>query len=281
MKGLEFFRNVSIGQYIEGDSPVHRLTPATKFFAITLFFVVLFANTGVSGTLALGLVVLALALVARVSPLFLLRGMLPALPFLAILGILTLVFQQASESSAILFSLGFFHLHLGTLLALLLLYARFGTVVAAIGLLTSVTSEREIAHGVEDSLAPLGRLGFPAHELSLMVAIALRFVPIVTGELEAIVKAQASRGGDFGSSGINPIRKARSYLPLFVPLVIRTLERAEILVEAMEARCWLGSGRTRYATYAKAPGEDLVRAGLLIFTVAGVAFGLTIGRTLP
>lgn len=281
MKDLEFFRNVTVGQYLESDSPVHHLTPATKFFAITMFFFALFANTGVAGTLLLGLLVALAALAARVNPLSLLRSVIPALPFLGFIALLTLVFQQAKEESSVLVTLGPWQLHSAALLAIALLFLRFTAVVMGIGLLTSVTSEREIAHGVEDSLRPLGRLGFPAHEFALIIAIALRFVPIVAGELEGIVRAQASRGGDFGSSGINPLRKARAYLPLFVPLIIRTLERAEILIEAMEARCWVGAGRTRYATYKKARGEDLIRAGIVLFTIADMAFGLTFGRRLP
>ncbi len=280
MKNLEFFANVSIGQYIDSGSFVHRLTPATKFFSIVVFFIVMFATTNVTGTILLGLCVLAAALVAKVNPLFLLRGIKPALPFLIILSILTLIFQSGSAGPALL-SLGPFSIHATTLLALLLLFARFAAVLAAIGLLTSVTAEQEIAHGIEDFLAPLGRIGFPSHEFSLMIAVALRFVPIVTGELESIVKAQASRGGDFGASGINPIRKARSYLPLFVPLVVRTLERAELLVEAMEARCYTGDERTRYTIYEMIRGEAFVRLGLTLFMVGGVAFGLLFAKTLP
>jgi energy-coupling factor transport system permease protein len=280
MKTLEFFANVSIGQYIDSGSFVHRLTPATKFFGIVVFFIVMFATTNVTGTVLLGLCVLAAALVAKVNPLFLLRGIKPALPFLIILSILTLIFQSGSSGPALL-SLGPLSIHAATLLALLLLFARFAAVLAAIGLLTSVTAEQEIAHGIEDFLAPLGRIGFPAHEFSLMIAVALRFVPIVTGELESIVKAQASRGGDFGASGINPIRKARSYLPLFVPLVVRTLERAELLVEAMEARCYTGDERTRYTIYEMIKGEAFVRLGLTLFMVGGVAFGLLFAKTLP
>lgn len=280
MKGLEFFSNISIGQYIDTGSFVHRLTPATKFFGILVFFVAMFANTNVSGTLLLGLCVMVPALFAGVNPFFLLRGLKPALPFLLILSLLTLIFQSAS-AGPVLLALGPFRLHAATLLALLLLFARFAAVLAAIGLLTSVTAEQEIAHGIEDFFAPLGKLGFPVHEFSLMISVALRFVPIVTGELESIVKAQATRGGDFGASGINPIRKAKSYLPLFVPLVVRTLERAELLVEAMEARGYLGPERTRYTIYTMIRGEAFVRLGLTLGALLGVAFGLSFGRTLP
>ncbi|MEI6386196.1 MAG: hypothetical protein WCQ50_06150, partial [Spirochaetota bacterium] len=122
MKDLDFFRNVSVGQYEESDSPVHRLTPATKFFAITMFFFALFANAGVAGTLLLGLFVALAALAARVNPLSLLRSVIPALPFLGLMALLTLVFQQASEKSSVLITLGPWQLHAATLLAVAFLF---------------------------------------------------------------------------------------------------------------------------------------------------------------
>jgi energy-coupling factor transport system permease protein len=107
-----------------------------------------------------------------------------------------------------------------------------------------------------------------------MIVIALRFVPIIALELENITKAQASRGASFGSGRGGPIAKARAYIPIFVPVIIRALERAELLVEAMEARCYVGEGRTRYAVYEKAKGETAVRIGIAVFSVLSVAFGV-------
>ena len=94
-------------------------------------------------------------------------------------------------------------------------------------------------------------------------------MPIVAGELEAIVKAQAARGADFGSGRGGPIKKTRAYLPLFVPVTIRALERAEALAEAMEVRCYSGGdGRTRYLVYEKTKGESVVRAAAIAYCAA-------------
>jgi energy-coupling factor transport system permease protein len=274
MRGIEFFRNVSIGQYVHTGSYVHGLSPATKYLALFALFFAVLANTTIPGTAAVFLTVMAAALAARVGPGFLLRGMLPAWPFLAILAIMTFALQPASDASPILLAVGALHVHLDTLAAIGLLLLRFAAVVAIIGLFTSVVSEQEVAHGAEDALAPLKRFGFPAHELALMIVIALRFVPTIAGELEDIVKAQASRGAAFGTRRGGPIAKARAYLPLFVPVTIRALERAELLTEAMEARSYTGEGRTRLAAYEKARGEGLVRAGLAIYAALGLAAGL-------
>jgi energy-coupling factor transport system permease protein len=144
-----------------------------------------------------------------------------------------------------------------------MMFVRTLSLMTLVGLFTSVTSEGESVHGIEDLLAPIERLGRSAarsaHRLALAVGIALRFVPIIVGELESIAKAQASRGADFGSGRGGPIAKARAYLPLFVPVTVRALERAELLAEAMEARGYTGEGRTRLASYPKQRGEGLAR----------------------
>ena len=275
MKGFEFFRNVSVGQYIDAGSYTHRLSPATKYLGLLAFFAVIFANRSPLGSILILLAALLAGAAARVKPGFLLRGILPAWPFLAFISLLTLVFQK--PSGIVLASLGPFSLSLAPLAAIAQMLLRFAAIVVSVGLFTSVTTEREAAYGVEDALSPLERIGFPAHEFALMIACALRFVPIVAGELEAIAKAQASRGGDFGRSGFNPIKKAQAYLPLFAPLMVRTLERAEALAEAMEARCYAGKGRTRLARFEKAPHEALARLAILVFGAGGIAMGVLMG----
>ena len=144
--------------------------------------------------------------------------------------------------------------------------------LVVLGVFTSVTSEAEIAHGVEDSLAPLSRLGFPSHQFALVATLTFRFIPIIAGELEAIVKAQASRGANFGTGKGGPLAKAKAYLPLIVPVTIRALERAETLAEAMESRCYTGVGRTRLVLYTRRKGELFLR--LIALLVCAAAFAV-------
>jgi energy-coupling factor transport system permease protein len=143
--------------------------------------------------------------------------------------------------------------------------------IAVVSLFTSITSEEEIVRGVEEGLRPLARLGLPVHLLSLAVGAAVRFVPIVAEELEAIAKAQSCRGADFGSGRKGPIARARAWLPLFVPVVVRALERAELLAEAMEARCYTGKGRAPTPPQPASPGERVVRALTVLGSVAWLA----------
>lgn len=271
MRNLEFFRNVSIGQYVDGDSPVHRASPSSKF--LWLFAVLLPASVvpqaAVVGILAL--TCLGFALLARVGLGFLLRGFLPVLPLLAIAAALQVAFTWAGDPSPRLLTLGPLSITAAEAATVGSMALRFFTMVLGIALFTSVITEGDTARGIEDVLSPLARVGFPAHELSLAVAVAFRFIPIVAGEMESIVKAQAVRGADFGRGRGGPLRKARAYLPLLVPVTLRALERAEALAEAMEARCYVARGRTRYVETAGGRGDAFVKAAALLYGTAVLA----------
>jgi energy-coupling factor transport system permease protein len=270
MRGIEFFRNVSIGQYVGGGSFVHRLTPATKYAWLLALMVPAIAARGPAGLLLPGAAALAIGALAGIDPLFLLRGLKPALPPLALAGALQFLFGWAGDGSAVLFQIGPVTGTLREAHLVLMATGRTLALVTVIALFTSTTSEGEIGHGIEDALAPLSALGLNSHRLALVAVMAFRFVPIVAGELEAVAKAQASRGADFGSGRGGPLAKARAYLPLFVPVVVRALERAETLAEAMEARCYTERGRTRYVIYTMVPGETIVRLAAAAFCAAAL-----------
>ncbi len=280
MKNIEFFRNVSIGQYIDAKSPVHALTPATKYLILLSLAVPALVSPSWPGIVLAFAGAAILSRGAKVPLGFLLRGASPALPVLALTAALQALFAWPGDATARLVVLGPVALTAMELRLIMMTTLRFFAFMAIIGLFTSVTSEREVAYGVEDFLAPLSRLGFPSHALALAVAMSFRFVPIVASELEAIVKAQASRGGDFGATGAGPIRKAKAYLPLFVPVVVRALERAELLVEAMESRRYSGVGRTRYATFAPTRGENAFRIGAILFAATAMAAGVAAAKYL-
>ncbi len=250
MKGLEFWKHVSIGRYVESDSLVHRLTPATKY----LWLLALTLGASLSGSLIVLCLSFVLPLVfarlAGVRIRFLLRGFLPVWPFIALAAFFQLVFSWPGDRSAILVALGPVSVSQREALAVLLMALRFAAIMTSIGLFTSVTSEGDTARGVEDLFSPLAKAGFPARSFALMIAVAFRFIPLVAGEFESGVKAQAARGADFGAGARGPIRKARAYLPLMVPVTIRALERAEALADAMEARCYGIGPATRYVDTA-------------------------------
>lgn len=266
MKNLEFFRNVSIGQYVAGDSILHRMKPSTKFLWLLGLVVPASVSPSVCAIALAGIVALALALASGIRPGFLARGIVPVLPLVALTAVLQGVFSWPGDESAILLGDGKLSLTAFEAGAIGLLSLRFWVIIVVIGLFTSTITESQTAHGIEDLLSPLSRFGFPSHELALAVAVAFRFIPIVAGELESIVKAQASRGADFGGRRGGPIKAARSWLPLIVPVTVRALERAEALAEAMEARAYVSRGRTRFVRYEGLRGEGWTRAGIVAFT---------------
>jgi len=270
MKNLEFFKNISIGTYIEGDSPVHKMSPAAKFAWLLAILVPASAvrSTPVLGVLAASCFLFAL--LAKIKPSALLRGFLPVLPLLGFVALLQIIFSWPQDHTLIIIAVGPVSLTMREVLAVASMALRFVVMMLALGLFTSVITEGDTARGLEDFFGPLSRIGFPAHDFALTVAIAFRFIPIIAGELEAIVKAQAARGADFGVSRGGPIRKARAYLPLFVPVTIRALERAENLAEAMEARCYVSKGRTRYAVTAIGRWDPLVKTGAVLYAAAAL-----------
>jgi energy-coupling factor transport system permease protein len=267
MKGLEFFRDVSIGQYLAGTSYVHRVRPTTKYLWLLSLMASSIASSSVAGALLPFASSLAICAAARIRPSFLLRGLKPLVSLLAFVAVLQVLFPWPGDASPALLAIGPVSLTAMKARIVLMMCARTVSLMTVVGLFTSVTSEGESVHGIEDMLAPLERMGrraaLYAHRLALAVGIALRFVPIIVDELESIAKAQASRGADFGSGRGGPIAKARAYLPLFVPVTVRALERAELLAEAMAARGYSGEGRTRLASYPRQRGELLAAIGAL------------------
>lgn len=249
MSEFEYLRNVTVGQYIPTDSFVHRLDPRTKLLAVLFIALAVTTTRSIVATLVLIGLVMAVAKLSRIEVRYVLRGLLPALPFIAVLMLMQLLFQgRYSVCDTVWFEWWFVRIT-PCLVELVILGAlRLVVFLFLVSLLTLTTTASHIMHGVESLLAPLQRIGLPVHEFALANIIALRFIPTIAEELERIAKAQASRGGDFGGEKwFRPDRIARSRLPLIVPLFVNTLRRAEELVVAMEARGYLGRrGRSKF-----------------------------------
>lgn len=267
MKNLEFFRNIGIGQYIDSGSWFHGLKPSTKYLILLALSAPLLAAPTPGGIGAAILATLALAAASRIPLSFLLRALKPILPVIALMAALQFLFRWPGDRSAILVSVGPFAFTLRELWMVAIVLLRSGGMMALVGWFTSVTTEADAARGIEDMLRPLAARSAFVHRISLAAATAIRFVPIVAGELEEIVKAQACRGADFGAGKKNVIAKAKAYLPLFVPVTIRALERAELLAEAMEARCYTGEGRTPPAKKPASAGEIAAAVSFVLFAI--------------
>lgn len=249
MSEFEYLRNVTVGQYIPTQSIVHRFDPRTKLLAALFIALAATSTRSVLATLLLVGLLMGVTRLARIEVRYVLRGLLPAAPFIVVLMLMQLLFQGRFSVCETVYVEWWFVRITPCLIELVILGAlRLVIFLFLVSLLTLTTTASHIMHAIETLLAPLQRLGLPVHEFALANIIALRFIPTIAEEMERIAKAQASRGGDFGGEPWwRPDRMARARLPLIVPLFVNTLRRAEELIVAMEARCYLGrKGRTKF-----------------------------------
>jgi len=266
---FEFVRYVTIGQYIPTGSVVHGLDPRAKLLAAGLLIVAIaLAQTPLTAAILLASL-LAIAFVARVPYSYLLRGLVPILPVLLVLGGLQLVFQgQFDRQSPVLWQWGFLRLTTATLVWVVVTLFRVADFIFLASLLTMTTSTTQLTHGAEALLRPFRRIGVPAHELALVMTVALRFVPILAEELDRLAKAQASRCGNIGENNRwRPDRTLRARLPLIVPLFLSALRRGEDLIVAMEARCYVSGARRSHLIEMHGSLAD----ALVVVLAAGLA----------
>jgi energy-coupling factor transport system permease protein len=168
-----------------------------------------------------------------------------------------------------LFEWGFLEVHSGGLRLGFFLALRILLLVSSAGLLTATTAPVALADGIEDLLSPLKKVRFPAHEVAMMMTIALRFIPTLGEEAEKIKGAQAARGADFSEGG--PIRRARSFIPVLIPLTVGAFRRADELADAMESRGYRGGeGRTRYRELRFRVSDALALALTLFILLVGI-----------
>ncbi len=230
-----------IAAYIPGQSPLHRCDPRLKFLFSLLFMVLIFFLSQPLSLLAYALFLGLLIALAKVPLLRVLRGLKP-LFFIALLAFVINIF---SVRGTVLLQLGPLAvtregLALGLTMALRLAYL----ILTSSLLLTLTTSPLLLADGIEALFRPLARIGFPAHELAMMMSIALRFIPTLMEETDKIMKAQSSRGADYDSGRL--MSRVRGMVAILIPLFVSAFKRADDLALAMEARCYRGGeGRTK------------------------------------
>ncbi len=233
-------RDITLGQYYQGVSLIHRLDPRTKIIATIVYIIVLFVA---QNALGLAISALALALVTALSrvPLgFILRGVKP----IFIIIIFTFVLNLFMVPGETLFNIGPLTITHESLKTACFLAGRLILLIFGASLLTLTTKPIGLTDGIEKLISPLRRIGVPAHEIAMMMTIALRFIPTLLEETDKIMKAQQARGADFETGSL--MRRAKSLIPILVPLFISSFRIAQDLAMAMEARCYRGGeGRTR------------------------------------
>ena len=234
-------KDITLGQYFPGQSVIHRLDPRTKLTMLVVYIVALFLA---EGWVSYGLVFVFLVVVIRLSTIPLksiLRGMKPLVMILIFTGVLNLFFTQDGE---VLVKFWVLTVTSGGLSRALMMMARILMLISGTFLLTYTTSPIALTDGLEALMNPMKKVGVPVHELSMMMCIALRFIPTLIEETDKIMSAQKARGADFESGSLTD--RAKALIPILVPLFISAFRRADELATAMECRCYQGGeGRTK------------------------------------
>ncbi|MGY0694047.1 energy-coupling factor transporter transmembrane component T family protein [Virgibacillus sp. FSP13] len=254
-----------IGQYVPGNSIIHRLDPRTKITIIFFFvFIVFFANSVLSYAI-LTVFALVSVMTTRIPIKFILKGLMPVWFLIVFTFILHLIVTKEGTVLVEIFS---FKIYSGALIQGFAISMRFFLLILITSLLTLTTTPIEITDAIEDMLHPLKKIKFPVHELALMMSISLRFIPTLMQETEKISRAQASRGVDFKTGPIK--ERAKAVVPLLVPLFVSAFKRAEELAMAMEARGYQGGeGRTKLREL-KIEKRDIAIYVLFLFVIAGL-----------
>ena len=232
-------KDITIGQYIPGESFIHKLDPRTKILITFLFIISLFIVDKFVGYIFVVAFLALVVYVAKISPRYLYKGLKPVFLLIVLTAILNIFMLREGR---LLFQLGFIKIYESGIKTALFMAIRLILLIMGTSVLTLTTSPIELTDGIERLLRPIGKE--IAHELAMMMTIALRFIPTLTEETDKIMKAQKARGTDFETGSL--IQKAKSLVPLLVPLFISSFRRADELAMAMESRCYRGGeGRTR------------------------------------
>ena len=267
-------KDITLGQYFPGNSVVHRLDPRTKLIMLILYIVALFcAVNWVS--YAIMLVFLTVIIKISTIPLkSLVRGMKPLLLILVFTGVLNLFFTVGEGDPVVDFWI--FTIYTEGIVRAAFMVIRILMLISGTFLLTYTTSPISLTDGLESLLNPLKALRLPVHELSMMMCIALRFIPTLIEETDKIMSAQKARGADFETGSL--LQRVKALVPILVPLFISAFRRADELATAMECRCYQGGeGRTKMKLL-RFSYFDFVALGIGILLVVAISvlahFGL-------
>ncbi|HET7522262.1 MAG TPA: energy-coupling factor transporter transmembrane component T [Bacillales bacterium] len=257
-------KNLIVGQYVPGDSVIHRLDPRAKLLAVLIYvFIVFLANNAITyGFLAVFSI--GAVMLSGVPLHYLYKGLRPIIWIILLTFFLHVFMTHEGE---LWFRWGWIEIYQGGVIRGLYIALRILFLIVVTTLLTLTTTPIDITDGMETLLSPLKRLHLPVHEFALMISISLRFIPTLMEETEKIMKAQTARGTEFSSGPIQ--QRVKAIIPLLVPLFISAFKRAEDLALAMESRGYRGGeGRTRLRLLAWRTGDTVLMLLLIVLTAA-------------
>lgn len=266
-------KDITIGQYYPGNSFVHRLDPRFKIIITLLYITMLFMGSHLY-SMVFGIVFFFLTFFCSgISAKVLLKSMKPILPILLITAILDLLFIR---DGTVYWSLGFLQITQEGVKTGVQMIIRISFLIVGTSMLTYTTSPIALTDAIERLLSPLKKLKFPVHAFSMMMTIALRFIPTLIEETDKIIAAQKARGADMESG--NLIQRAKALIPILVPLFVSAFRRAEELATAMECRCYRGDiGRTKMKQLHLSEKDWLTMSIALVFFAGSIAMKIILG----
>lgn len=256
--------DITFGQYFPGNSLLHRLDPRVKIIAAILYIVVVFLAKNIGAFAFLIVFTIVLVMLSRISLKVVLKGMKPLVFIIAFTAVVN-IFWTEGETKWV--DWGIIQIYKeGVMYALLMIVRVVAMLAGTSVILTYTTTPIALTDGLERLLSPLSKIGVPTHDFSMMMTIALRFIPTLVEETDKIMKAQQARGVNFSTGSV--LKRIKSFLPVIIPLFVSAFRRAEELAVAMECRCYRGGeGRTRM-TQLHLHARDLLC--LLSLAMAGV-----------
>lgn len=255
-------KDITIGQYFPGTSPIHKLDPRMKIVLTVAYIILLFTAQNAVG-LAVGVLFLVLVYgISKIPPVMILRSLKPVVPIIVFTSVLNMFFIDGR----VLFQWWILKLTAEGVKTAIFMSVRIVCLIAGTSLLTYTTSPIALTDGIERLCNPLKRFKLPVHELAMMMTIALRFIPTLVEETGKIMSAQKARGADFESGSL--VSRVKALVPILVPLFVSAFRRADELATAMECRCYHGGeNRTRMKQLTIA-GRDFAACGVFALCIA-------------
>lgn len=260
-------RDITIGQYYPQDSVLHRMDPRVKFVGTMAYILSLFLFDSFIGYVVAGLFLASAIVLSKVPFGFMVKGLKTIMVLLGI----TMFFNLIFTPGEVIWSVWIIKITKEGIALAVKMGVRLVFLIIGASVMTLTTTPNQLTDGLEDLMHPLNKIHVPVHEISMMMSIALRFIPILLEETDKIMKAQTARGADFENG--NLVQKVKSMVPLLVPLFISAFRRANDLAMAMEARCYHGGdGRTQMKPL-KYQRRDYIAYGIVVAYLAlGIVF---------
>lgn len=255
-------KDITLGQYFPGETVVHKLDPRTKILMVIAYIVITFCVDSFWGYIPLGaFVVMGIAL-AKIPVSYVIKGVKPIITFI----IITALFNLFLTSGTVVWQWGFLKITYEGIRFAIFMVLRLTFLILGTTLMTLTTSPISLTDGMEALLKPFSKIGLPAHELAMMMSIALRFIPTLMEETDKIMKAQAARGADIENGSL--LKRAKAMIPILIPLFVSAFRRADELATAMECRCYGVTEKRTSLHELKFRAGDLCGAGIIIVLAA-------------